>query len=80
MNIVVGGTSEKRKEGTISQIGLFFYITTTVQKYGVTVTWETINTINYEETGIRHITLGLFDPPEALYSIVAPAGTAGWHD
>ncbi len=75
-----GSSAEKRKEGTMAQTVLFFYITTTTEKYSAGVTWETINTVDYEETGIRSIGLAIYDPPEALYSIVAPSGTDGWHD
>ena len=75
-----GGYSETRDNGkVINQSGVEILITTSAGTYVAGVWWETINTFQPEETGIRNITL--LDPDgNKLIGIRATEGVGSWHD
>lgn len=67
-------------KGSITQSGVFIYITTTKNIYDISFWWETVNTYQPEETGIRAITLAKTDTNEILGRISATDGIGNWHD
>lgn len=67
-------------KGSITQSGVFIYITTTNNIYDISFWWETVNTYRPEETGIRAIALAKTDTNELLERISATDGVGNWHD
>ncbi len=67
-------------KGSITQSGVFIYITTTTGKYDIGVWWETVNTYQPEETGIRNIGINISGTLESLGRISATEGIGNWHD
>ncbi len=67
-------------KGSITQSGVFIYITTTTGKYDIGVWWETVNTYQPEETGIRSIAIIVPSTLELLGKISATEGVGNWHD
>lgn len=76
-----GSYSGNRENGkTINQSGVDVLITTTTGTYVVGVWWETINTFQPEETGIRSIGLAQTNPLKTLAILRATEGVESWHD
>lgn len=67
-------------KGTISQIGIDIVVTTTTNKYVIGIWWESVNTVNPEEMGIRSIAISKLDPLESIHGIKATGNLSGWHD
>lgn len=67
-------------KGSITQSGVFIYITTTTGKYDIGVWWETVNTYQPEETGIRSIAIIVPSTLKLLGKISATEGVGNWHD
>lgn len=68
------------EKGSITQSGVSIYITTSTGRYDIGFWWETVNTYQPEETGIRSI--AIIDPStlELLEKISATEGVGNWHD
>lgn len=68
----------------ILQTSINIKIISTKKEYNVGVIWETINTIQTEETGIRSIVLLEKSTTDnnynKLYEIKATEGVSGWHE
>lgn len=68
----------------ILQTSINLKIITTKKEYNVGVVWETVNTIQTEETGIRSIVLLEKSTTDnnyiKLFEIKATEGVSGWHE
>ncbi len=68
-------------KGEINQSVVRITIKTTVQEYCLFVNWETINTYQPNENGIRRITVNVGDNyAELLCEISATNGICEWHE
>lgn len=68
-------------KGEINQSIVRIILTTTVQEYCLFVNWETINTYQPNENGIRRIVVNVGDNyAELLCEISATNGICEWHE
>lgn len=78
----LGSWSARNENGDqIAQSAFAVYITTTVHRYTIAVTWEHINTINPEEMRIRMLHLATEDfNGEYIFALKATEGICSWHE
>lgn len=69
------------EKGTINQSIVKITLITTLQEYCIFVNWETVNTYQPNENGIRRISVNANENySEILYEISATNGICEWHD